>query len=84
MFAVRSISKELMKVEPNSSTGIKRNYMYDFYLQINVKQVGNNGTATDKPTASVFFRMSHRDENDLVLTIKQQRANIDRIQSKIL
>jgi hypothetical protein len=58
--------------------------MYDFYLQINVKQVGNNGTATDKPTASVFFRMSHRDDNDQVLTIKQQRENIDRIQSKIL
>lgn len=51
--------------------------MYDFYLQIDVKKVGSNGAATDKPTASVFFRMSHRDDNDQVLKIKQQRANID-------
>jgi hypothetical protein len=37
-----------------------------------------------KPVASIFFRFSHRDKNNVALTNKQQKIIVENIYSKML
>jgi hypothetical protein len=47
-------------------------------------KTGFNKNAFKKPVASVFFRFSHRDKDNNILTNKEQKKVVEDIYAKLL
>ena len=70
---ITSAQKKMMHNETGQETVKmidKSSYMYDFFLQFHLSAL--NGMVADVAVATVFFRLSHQ-VNDEVISVQEQR-----------